>query len=123
MGIKVEGHTHLIRDEESHAIINTDVEQYRLTMRRRIQILRIQRAETKKTSYRLNEYKAVQNAAGLRYNGLKELQNEFHQSPFALRIFSKFFLLNRWKCTWPNFKTNRNYKTVRKSSSARYYIK
>ena len=31
MGIKVEGHTHLIRDEESHAIINTDVEQYRLT--------------------------------------------------------------------------------------------
>ena len=35
MGIKVEGHTHLERDESSHAIINTDIEQYRLTMRRR----------------------------------------------------------------------------------------
>ena len=30
MGIKVEGHTHLYREETSHAIINTDVEQYRL---------------------------------------------------------------------------------------------
>ena len=30
MGIKVEGHTHLYREEASHAIINTDVEQYRL---------------------------------------------------------------------------------------------
>ena len=39
MGIKVEGHSHLVRDEESQAIINTDVEQYRLTMRRR-QIIR-----------------------------------------------------------------------------------
>ena len=33
--IKVEGHTHLVRDEESHAIVNSDVETYRLTMRRR----------------------------------------------------------------------------------------
>ena len=30
MGIKVEGHTHLYREETSHAIINTDEEQYRL---------------------------------------------------------------------------------------------
>ena len=30
MGIKVEGQTHLYREETSHAIINTDVEQYRL---------------------------------------------------------------------------------------------
>jgi len=30
MGIKVEGQTHLYREESSHAIINTDVEQYRL---------------------------------------------------------------------------------------------
>ena len=44
MGIKVEGHSHLVRDEESHAIINTDVEQYRLTMRRR-EMLRTQRDE------------------------------------------------------------------------------
>ena len=42
--LKVEGHSHLIRDEESHAIINTDVEQYRLTMRRR-QIMRNQRED------------------------------------------------------------------------------
>ena len=42
MGIKVEGHSHLVRDEEAHAIINTEVEQYRRTMRRR-QIMRTQR--------------------------------------------------------------------------------
>ena len=30
MGIKVEGQTHLYREETSHAIINTDVEQYRM---------------------------------------------------------------------------------------------
>jgi len=30
MSIKVEGHTHLYRDATSHAIINTDTEQYRL---------------------------------------------------------------------------------------------
>jgi len=30
MAIKVEGQTHLYREESSHAIINTDVEQYRL---------------------------------------------------------------------------------------------
>ena len=30
MCIKVEGQTHLYREETSHAIINTDVEQYRL---------------------------------------------------------------------------------------------
>ena len=30
MGIKVEGQSHLYREESSHAIINTDVEQYRL---------------------------------------------------------------------------------------------
>ena len=30
MGIKVEGHSHLYREETSHAIINTDIEQYRL---------------------------------------------------------------------------------------------
>ena len=35
MGIKVEGHTHLVRDETSHAIVNTDVETFRLTMQRR----------------------------------------------------------------------------------------
>ena len=32
---KVEGHSDLIRDEMSHAIINMDDEAYRLTIRRR----------------------------------------------------------------------------------------
>ena len=41
---KVEGHSDLIRDELSHAIINTDVEQYRLTIRRR-EMMKSQRNE------------------------------------------------------------------------------
>ena len=58
MGIKVEGHTHLIRDEESHAIINTDVEQYRLTMRRR-QILRNQKEEINSLRQEVSEIKGL----------------------------------------------------------------
>ena len=54
MGIKVEGHTHLVRDQESHAIINTDVKQYRLTMKRR-QMLRTQRVEINSLNYELCE--------------------------------------------------------------------
>jgi|TARA_B100000212_G_C26903926_1_gene334872 uncharacterized membrane protein YgaE (UPF0421/DUF939 family) len=65
MGIKVEGHTHLIRDEESHAIINTDVEQYRLTMRRR-QMLRTQRDEINSLKNDMSEIKSL----------LKELINK-----------------------------------------------
>ena len=65
MGIKVEGHTHLIRDEESHAIINTDVEQYRLTMRRR-QMLRTQRDEINSLKNDMSEIKLL----------LKELINK-----------------------------------------------
>tara|TARA_B100001939_G_C16819414_1_gene563677 strand:- start:622 stop:837 length:216 start_codon:yes stop_codon:yes gene_type:complete len=41
---KVEGHSELIRDELSHAIINTDVEQYRLTIKRR-EMMKSQRNE------------------------------------------------------------------------------
>ena len=63
--IKVEGHTHLIRDEESHAIINTDVEQYRLTMRRR-QMLRTQRDEINSLKNDMSEIKSL----------LKELINK-----------------------------------------------
>ena len=44
MGIKVEGHTHLVRDETSHAIVNTDVETFRLTMQRR-KVMMTQRNE------------------------------------------------------------------------------
>ena len=65
MGIKVAGHTHLIRDEESHAIINTDVEQYRLTMRRR-QMLRTQRDEINSLKNDMSEIKSL----------LKELINK-----------------------------------------------
>tara|TARA_Y100000590_G_C15323010_1_gene864726 strand:+ start:429 stop:632 length:204 start_codon:yes stop_codon:yes gene_type:complete len=56
MGIKVEGHTNLVRDEESHAIINTDVEQYRLTMRRR-QIMRSQKDEINSLRTEITEIK------------------------------------------------------------------
>ena len=63
--IKVEGHTPLIRDEESHAIINTDVENYRLTMKRR-QILRTQRDEINSLKNDMSEIKSL----------LKELINK-----------------------------------------------
>jgi len=65
MGIKVEGHTHLVRDEESHAIINTDVKQYRLTMKRR-QMLRTQRDEINSLKNDMGEIKTL----------LKELINK-----------------------------------------------
>tara|TARA_B100000524_G_scaffold334744_1_gene223507 strand:+ start:166 stop:369 length:204 start_codon:yes stop_codon:yes gene_type:complete len=58
MGIKVEGHSHLVRDEESHAIINTDVEQYSLTMRRR-QIMRTQRDEINSLKEDMEEIKSL----------------------------------------------------------------
>ncbi len=58
MGIKVEGHSHLVRDEESHAIINTDVEQYRLTMRRR-QIMQTQRDEINSLKEDMEEIKSL----------------------------------------------------------------
>ena len=63
--IKVEGHSHLVRDEESHAIINTDVEQYRLTMRRR-QMLRNKRDEINSLKNDMSEIKSL----------LKELINK-----------------------------------------------
>ena len=63
--VKVEGHTHLIRDEESHAVINTDVENYRLTMRRR-EMLRTQRDEINSLKNDMSEIKSL----------LKELINK-----------------------------------------------
>lgn len=58
MGIKVEGHANLVRDETSHAIINTDTEQYRLTMRRR-QILRTQRDEISSLKNDMSDIKTL----------------------------------------------------------------
>ena len=76
MGIKVEGHSHLVRDEESHAIINTDVEQYRLTMRRR-QIMRTQRDEINSLKEDMEEIKSL-------LKGLvnKDVQNSKQKSNF-----------------------------------------
>jgi len=58
MGIKVEGHTHLIRDEESHAIVNTDVEVFKLTMRRR-EVMRTQRNEINNLKDEMTEIKKL----------------------------------------------------------------
>lgn len=58
MGIKVEGHTHLVRDEESHAIVNTDIKQYRLTMRRR-ELLRTQREDINSLRQEVTEIKGL----------------------------------------------------------------
>ena len=65
--LKVEGHTHLVRDEESHAIINTDVEQYRLTMRRR-EVMRSQREDINNLKNVLGDIKGL----------LKELIEKTH---------------------------------------------
>ena len=58
MGIKVEGHTHLVRDEESHAIVNTDVEAFKLTMRRR-EVMRTQRNEINNLKDEMTEIKKL----------------------------------------------------------------
>ena len=58
MGIKVEGHTNLIRDEESHAIVNTDVEAFKLTMRRR-EVMRTQRNEINSLKDEMSEIKKL----------------------------------------------------------------
>lgn len=58
MGIKVEGHSHLVRDENSHAIVNTDVETYRLTMKRR-EIMKAQRNEINSLRSEVSEIKQL----------------------------------------------------------------
>ena len=60
MGIKVEGQTHLVRDETSHAIVNTDVETFNLTLRRR-QILKSQRNEINSLREEMTEIKQLLN--------------------------------------------------------------
>lgn len=58
MGIKVEGHSHLVRDETSHAIVNTDIETYRLTMKRR-EIMKAQRNEINSLRSEVSEIKQL----------------------------------------------------------------
>ena len=53
---KVEGHSELVRDEMSHAIINTDVEQYRLVVRRR-ELMKSQKNEINTLKQEVTEIK------------------------------------------------------------------
>jgi hypothetical protein len=58
MGIKVEGHTNLIRDEESHAIVNTDAAAYRLVRKRR-ELMKTQRNEINNLKNEVSEIKQL----------------------------------------------------------------
>ena len=55
---KVEGHTTLVREESSQAIVNTDVESYRLVMRRR-EVMRTQRSEINTLKQEVIEIKVL----------------------------------------------------------------
>lgn len=55
---KVEGHVDLIRDETSSAIINTNVEQYRLVMKRR-EVMKAQRSEINTLKQEVTEIKGL----------------------------------------------------------------
>ena len=54
--INVEGHSDIVREESSQVIINTDTEQYRLTMRRR-QLMRNQKEEINTLKEEVTEIK------------------------------------------------------------------
>ncbi len=58
--IVVEGHSDIVRDESSHAIVNTNTEQYRLTMRRR-QLIRNQKDEINTLKQEVTEIKGLLN--------------------------------------------------------------
>ena len=64
---KVEGHSELVRDEMSHAIINTDVEQYRLVVRRR-ELMKSQKNEINTLKQEVTEIKIL----------LKEMIEKLH---------------------------------------------
>ena len=64
---KVEGHVDLVRDETSSAIINTNVEQYRLVMKRR-EVMKAQRSEINTLKQEVTEIKFL----------LKEMIEKFH---------------------------------------------
>jgi len=56
--VKVEGHSHLVRDDSSQGIVNTDIEQYKLTMKRR-EIMRNTREEINKLKGDMDEIKSM----------------------------------------------------------------
>ena len=55
---KVEGHSNLMREESSSAIINTNVEQYRLVMKRR-EVMKAQRSEINTLKQEVTEIKGL----------------------------------------------------------------
>ena len=65
--INVEGHSDIVREESSQAIINTDTEQYRLTMRRR-QLMRNQKEEINTLKEEVTEIK----------NLLEDIEEKLH---------------------------------------------
>ena len=55
---RVEGHVDLVRDESSSAIINTNVEQYKLVMKRR-EVMKAQRSEINTLKQEVTEIKGL----------------------------------------------------------------
>ena len=56
--IKVEGHSHLVRDDSSHGIVNTDIENYQLTMKRR-ELMKTTREEINTLKGDMDEIKSL----------------------------------------------------------------
>ena len=56
--IKVEGHSHLVRDDSSHGIVNTDIENYKLTMKRR-ELMKTAREEINTLKDDMDEIKSL----------------------------------------------------------------
>ena len=55
---KVEGHSHLVRDDSSHGIVNTDIENYKLTMKRR-ELMKTTREEINTLKDDMDEIKSL----------------------------------------------------------------
>jgi len=68
MSAKVDGHINLIRDDSSHAIVNTDTESYRLVMKRR-EVMRTQRNEINMLKEEVTEIKTLLRTLIERNNG------------------------------------------------------
>ena len=56
--IKVEGHSHLVRDDSSHGIVNTDIENYKLTRKRR-ELMKTTREEINTLKGDMDEIKSL----------------------------------------------------------------
>ena len=56
--IKVESHSHLVRDDSSHGIVNTDIENYKLTMKRR-ELMKTTREEINTLKGDMDEIKSL----------------------------------------------------------------